>query len=281
MTDFKLHHFTLKEEGLKCILEMPERPVSIEIVGNLIKNKSAFKLENEYRKALESAIASAVLVSNQDEVLDQLWRHDERINNPIPFLFWKENMLPRPKDAVYSLECAVEVKEYCSDYAESGRPFDCPINGSVAHSRVALVTFPQSKEDRTLQSTVIECYQENIKNPSAIVSIFYHKGGIGKQTELRKQVIHELQILLSKEGQAKEDQLIGTFKYDFEKGTEEFIRREDQPGEADKVEENRAQLSVWHEVEQLVCRPAGFLIHPEVLELLMKSYHITRKNYEG
>jgi hypothetical protein len=259
MTDFKLHHFTLKEEGLKCILEMPERPVSIEIVGNLIKNKSAFKLENEYRKALESAIASAVLVSNQDEVLDQLWRHDERINNPIPFLFWKENMLPRPKDAVYSLECAVEVKEYCSDYAESGRPFDCPINGSVAHSRVALVTFPQSKEDRTLQSTVIECYQENIKNPSAIVSIFYHKGGIGKQTELRKQVIHELQILLSKEGQAKED----------------------QPGEADKVEENRAQLSVWHEVEQLVCRPAGFLIHPEVLELLMKSYHITRKNYEG
>jgi hypothetical protein len=91
--------FILVDGVLKWIQDMPFRPHSVLASGYT------------YDSLLQSAIASAVEVSNQEEVLDQLWRHDERINNPIPFLFWKENMFPYPKGKIYELNCRVETSE--------------------------------------------------------------------------------------------------------------------------------------------------------------------------
>lgn len=162
MTDFKLHHFVLREEGLKWIKEMPQSPkyAKESMVGNQSANRY---IRDVYETMFQSAIESSILVSNQEEVLDQLWRHDERINNPIPFLFWKENMLPRPKDAVYSLECAVEVKEHCG-YTNKPCGKECSLCSSdVVH--LALVTFPeQAKQDQPGEADKVEETQEDIWN---------------------------------------------------------------------------------------------------------------------
>jgi hypothetical protein len=122
-------HFTLKENGkLYVIQDMPETPDF---------SSKEYKL-GSHLDALQKAKDNAIEVLNQDEVLDRLWRKDERINNPIPFLFWKENMLPYPKDTIYSLECKMEVRDYV---------MPCPDNkfGCSSHDiKKALITFEAS-----------------------------------------------------------------------------------------------------------------------------------------
>jgi hypothetical protein len=197
MTDFRLHHFVLREEGLKWIKEMPKYP---QFTDSLV----GVMLDDIYQSEVQSAIESAILVSNQEDTLLHLRKAFAKSKNASEVVMMAKDLFPI-MDQVYSLECAVEVKERFNQLSKEAYNAPDNLNRDIPllghYQTVAIVTFPQAKED--------------------------------------------------------------------------------QPGEADKVEENRAQLSVWHEVEQLVCRPAGFLIHPEVLELLMKSYHITRKNYEG
>jgi hypothetical protein len=248
MTDFKLHHFVLREEGLKLV-EMPEKPVQLKanrFCEYRQYNEAVTANLNAYNEALESAIESSVLVSNQEEVREAL--ENSMYEGDTSLVALKEG-------EIYSLECAVEVKSSERDLAQCVCP-ECGAESYYNTKSIAHVTFPQTKEDQSIH--------ENL-------------GTTAKMFEVKAGEYADFLTFLTDKVLGAD--LLDKMMIDFEKWRNGYS--EDQPGEADKVEENRAQLSVWHEVEQLVCRPAGFLIHPEVLELLMKSYHITRKNYEG
>jgi hypothetical protein len=78
----RLNHFVLREDGKICWIEkMPEEPTTIiikttRVIGGKTINHT---LRQNYRKALQSAIANAVEVSNQDEVFYHL-RASQRAN---------------------------------------------------------------------------------------------------------------------------------------------------------------------------------------------------------
>jgi hypothetical protein len=153
MTDntFKPRTFVLKEDGK--IYYVPDVPELIQT--NAFSNDYREKAFNEmqqrkYNDALQSAISKGIEVENQEEVLDQLWRNDERINNPIPFLFWKENMLPHPKGNIYTLECSVEKKPLCG------------ILGCLGCPTVALVTFTENKDEEEDQDDLWDAFGNEV-----------------------------------------------------------------------------------------------------------------------
>lgn len=103
------NYFTIVSGIVRWIKKMPEEPKRSYADQRYISAEMEYECAKiDYNKALQQAIDTSEEVENQKEVLDQLWRNDERIHNPIPFLFWKENMAEYPKGTVYSLECSVE-----------------------------------------------------------------------------------------------------------------------------------------------------------------------------
>lgn len=69
------------------------------------------KASREYKKALQSAIASAIEIEDQDGVADLCWRNDGRVHDPRWSLWnWKQVML---KEGVYTIpEMRVEILYY-------------------------------------------------------------------------------------------------------------------------------------------------------------------------
>jgi hypothetical protein len=146
MNTYKEHQFTLQLDGkIGWIPEMPEKPKhDVKCHSSLACLCAEMSFENgacrdvvdryddncphRYESALQSAIASAVEVSNQVEVkmrLSEVYK-DRSINTP------------------YSLLCSVEKT------LESSLGIDSDCSGYAKVKQVALVTFPESGEKKTL-----------------------------------------------------------------------------------------------------------------------------------
>lgn len=71
-----------------------------------------------YQSALQHCKDSSVPFTSQEDIKDYMWRHDQRINGPIPILYWWENMMK--KDTFYPCEVEVEIitKEYSHSYSD-------------------------------------------------------------------------------------------------------------------------------------------------------------------
>jgi hypothetical protein len=143
MTDFRLHHFVLREEGLKWIKEMPDKSKGWVPEGNGLGTYSA---------ALQSAIESSVLVSNQEDVINHL------------ALDLKSDY-PNHRSKIYSLECAVKIYNTCR---QDVRTLEEMLSGVtlkdkplIAGEARVIVTFPeQAKEDQPGEADKVESLNE-------------------------------------------------------------------------------------------------------------------------
>jgi hypothetical protein len=163
----KLHFFIEEQSGkLMVFTDMPEEPKDKceHYSGFACGDNYSCPCVNEYQSALKAAKEKALEVVNKDEVLDKLWRSDERINGPIPFLHWKENMLPYPKDTTYSLDCNIEVKNHCTNkhYISGCANETCwDLEECQAKVQVALITFSESKPMDEEKYLLIEVFADN------------------------------------------------------------------------------------------------------------------------
>lgn len=97
----------------------------------------------EYREALASA--DRIEISNQDVALDFLWRNDERINSPVPFLFWKENMLKPGIYPIPDLKWEKGIKKGCEIWCEMCKAFDW---STCKEKQVAVISLPESLPEK-------------------------------------------------------------------------------------------------------------------------------------
>jgi hypothetical protein len=170
-------HFFIENGILKVIKDLPKKS-DFETVGYTESGADAVEYmdtygQDAYQSALKAAKRDALEVDNPDEVLDKLWRSDERINGPIPFLHWKENMLPYPKDTIYSLEgCEMEVQHQYWAYTNhwhncDEHSYNCMVSLCETSNvrKVALITFSKpltdSKPMNEEKYLLIEVFADN------------------------------------------------------------------------------------------------------------------------
>jgi hypothetical protein len=152
MTDFRLHHFVLREEGLKWIKEMPKYP---QFTDSLV----GVMLDDIYQSEVQSAIESAILVSNQEDTLLHLRKAFAKSKNASEVVMMAKDLFPI-MDQVYSLECAVEVKQRFNQLSKEAYNAPDNLNRDIPllghYQTVAIVTFPQAKEDQPGEADKVE-----------------------------------------------------------------------------------------------------------------------------
>jgi hypothetical protein len=135
----KIDHVYVRPDGVicACTVPVPEKTNALDDRIEWIK----------YKKALQSCKDSAVCFEYQYKIRYQLWYNDERINSPIPQMYWWENMIKT--DSFYPLKCEVDIIQACAHDS-------CPVDAGCEHCKepvkvARLITnstmeFPQFKK---------------------------------------------------------------------------------------------------------------------------------------
>lgn len=101
----KIRHIYSDKDGIlrACVEPVPVEPKAC--------SEQTIEHYKAYQSALQHCKDSSVPFTSQEDIKDYMWRHDQRINGPIPILYWWENMMK--KDTFYPCEVEVEIHEAC------------------------------------------------------------------------------------------------------------------------------------------------------------------------